>query len=84
MTPPEEVGPNPLGSPGYDIKTNTKLIGYVGTPAGIGFVPLALVSQYDDLVACNKALVEPSAVFSDQCRQLLTEQGVPASQFDGR
>ena len=60
------------------------LIGYIGTSGAIGFVPTALVPRYDELVSCNKSLLEPSTPFTDQCRQLLLAQGVPVSQFDGR
>jgi len=74
----------PLGNPVYDVETNTKLIGYIGTPAGIGFVPLALVPQYEELVSCTMTLRDSTAILTAQCRQLLLAQGVPESQFDGR
>jgi hypothetical protein len=70
-----------LGSRVYDT-ANSTLIGYIGTPDSIGFVPLALVPQYDALVACNRALTDSSAAMTSECRQLLLAQGVPEAQID--
>jgi hypothetical protein len=76
----------PLGLPVYDLDTQSKLVGFL---TAIGFVPNALLAEFDALKACSLALTEElrSSTYGQlaaDCQRLLSMQGVPAKVLAGR
>lgn len=76
------------GLPVYDVNDHTRVVGTLD--GGIGFVPAALADQKPELRTCTDSLVAElkgaanASSLSQQCRDLLSSQGYPASTLDGR
>jgi hypothetical protein len=73
---------DPLGTPVYD--SNGQVVGYVGAPGGGQYYPKSLVGEAAELSACNTTFSQGTAALSAACKQLLVEQGTPASALAGR
>lgn len=93
LTPPERdalAARSPYGEPVHDLTDISQIVGYIGSDddVAIGFVPAALVDRYQELKDCGRTFMNElegtsTEKLTDDCKQLMTEQGVPRSQLEG-